>query len=476
MNFIIFLGIVLIGFYYEWAIGLLNWVPAKSHFNQASNSILMLLLFEVNNLHLFTYVQSEFLILVLLITITLLYSQLNNLVYRVISLAGLSLLVVGTWAYFTDIIFLYIVYILAFVGAVVMLFLSVILMLPASITLTANNTSNLNNCMYLFLITELAYTKFPAEISIFVIFSLLFIIVWIFSTLCDFSIEEIVSIDYYTKLIIPLLYAFQKLTSRKALTYIIAQVKEGFKEIKKFFGIDVPSDTFGWFTKYSDGRIIAPRFVPVGMFMHDFLFFIYQNIESKLYGPISRDMYKNTPPVWGNLFKVLEYGFTPSRHISQIAWPIPDIRRRYIPTRLAYSIHNVFPFVLNLTFIKYIYGSSIIHVLINRTIFLINLIYFIITHVCYNIYVYILNLPSIIETLLQVCLVISIFLFANPFLYESSSLIFSGEITQFNAGVSEGLSAIKHILYEENILYLVISVIGLLIALIGSAIFTRPSK
>jgi sensor histidine kinase regulating citrate/malate metabolism len=40
----------------------------------------------------------------------------------------------------------------------------------------------------------------------------------------------------------------------------------------------------------------------------------------------------------------------------------------------------------------------------------------------------------------------------------------------------EGLSSIKHILYEENILYLLISVIGLLIALIGSAVFTRHSK
>jgi len=43
-------------------------------------------------------------------------------------------LVVGTWTYFTDFTFLYIVYILAFVGAVIMLFLSVILMLPSSIT------------------------------------------------------------------------------------------------------------------------------------------------------------------------------------------------------------------------------------------------------------------------------------------------------------------------------------------------------
>jgi NADH:ubiquinone oxidoreductase subunit 6 (subunit J) len=61
-------------------------------------------------------------------------NQLANLIYRVVNLAALSLIVVGTWACFTELTFLYIVYVLAFTGAVVMLFLSVVLMLPASVT------------------------------------------------------------------------------------------------------------------------------------------------------------------------------------------------------------------------------------------------------------------------------------------------------------------------------------------------------
>jgi len=33
VNFLVFMIILLIGFYYEWALGLLNWVP-KKHFKQ----------------------------------------------------------------------------------------------------------------------------------------------------------------------------------------------------------------------------------------------------------------------------------------------------------------------------------------------------------------------------------------------------------------------------------------------------------
>ena len=35
-NFVLFMVILLVGFYYEWAIGLLNWVPVKTF--RASNS------------------------------------------------------------------------------------------------------------------------------------------------------------------------------------------------------------------------------------------------------------------------------------------------------------------------------------------------------------------------------------------------------------------------------------------------------
>jgi NADH:ubiquinone oxidoreductase subunit 6 (subunit J) len=65
-------------------------------------------------------------------------NQLKNLVYRIFNLINLSLLIIGLWSYSTDFIFIYIVYILAFIGAVLMLFLSVVLMLPSSVISNTN--------------------------------------------------------------------------------------------------------------------------------------------------------------------------------------------------------------------------------------------------------------------------------------------------------------------------------------------------
>lgn len=355
-----------------------------------------------------------------------------------------------------------------------MLFLSVILMLPASITLTSNTNSY--NYIYILLITELTQNDQAWNVySVIIIYSLLFIVVWGFFSLCDFSINEVFNAPF-GKIPKVLLNVLRSLTSRTAIVYIFTQTKSGIRLVKEFFGIDVPSDTFGAFTKNPANLAALPRFTPVGMFMHDFLFFFYQNIESKLYGPISRNMYKNTLPVWGNLFKILEYGYAPARHISHINWPIPDIRRRYIPARLSYSIHYLFPYLLELPFIRYIFGNGIVQVAINRLIFIINLIYFLIINICYNIYKYLASISNITETVLQICLIVSIFLVANPLTYDSYQFLFINEIICAKVDSLEGLSSIKHILYEENILYLLISVIGLLIALIGSAVFTRHSK
>jgi len=102
--------------------------------NAATTKGIALFLITNDSAYLMLEVDYVFLMLSLFITLSLFLTQLTSLIYRVINLAIISLLVVGTWAYFTDITFLYIVYILAFVGAVIMLFLSVILMLPASVT------------------------------------------------------------------------------------------------------------------------------------------------------------------------------------------------------------------------------------------------------------------------------------------------------------------------------------------------------
>ena len=53
-------------------------------------------------------------------------------VHRVVSLLFLSIITVLFWISATHFLFVYIVYIMAFIGAVLMLFLSVVLMLPIS--------------------------------------------------------------------------------------------------------------------------------------------------------------------------------------------------------------------------------------------------------------------------------------------------------------------------------------------------------
>lgn len=74
----------------------------------------------------------EYLVLYGLIVLALQVNLLRNLVYRVMNLGILSIFAIALWAVLTGPNFVYIVYILAFVGAVIMLFLSVILMLPSS--------------------------------------------------------------------------------------------------------------------------------------------------------------------------------------------------------------------------------------------------------------------------------------------------------------------------------------------------------
>jgi NADH:ubiquinone oxidoreductase subunit 6 (subunit J) len=68
-----------------------------------------------------------------LVFIILALLAVRNSVYRLILLGAVSLVVVFSWAAFTEeFIYAYLAYIVAFTGAVLMLFLSVVLMLPIS--------------------------------------------------------------------------------------------------------------------------------------------------------------------------------------------------------------------------------------------------------------------------------------------------------------------------------------------------------
>jgi len=75
----------------------------------------------------------SFAILWVLTVISLSINFIKDLIYKVLNLGVLSILIAATWTSLSEMLFLYVAYVLAFVGAVVMLFLSVVLMLPRSV-------------------------------------------------------------------------------------------------------------------------------------------------------------------------------------------------------------------------------------------------------------------------------------------------------------------------------------------------------
>jgi len=77
------------------------------------------------------------------IVISLKWTTIKDSVLLVINLSFLSLLVIGLWIYATDMLFIFLVYVLAFVGAVIMLFISVILMLPSTSSVYSSSLNRL---------------------------------------------------------------------------------------------------------------------------------------------------------------------------------------------------------------------------------------------------------------------------------------------------------------------------------------------
>jgi len=355
----------------------------------------------------------------LLLTISLLLNQLSNLVYRVLNLVILSILTVATWAYFTDLTFLYIVYILAFTGAVVMLFLSVVLMLPTSVT-----TNLQPHNFYLIIITE-AYYK--ATISQF----------WDFITFCI-----ILLLIYSTTLLFKILFDINKQWPNLIRL-------QNFFRLNELFGLNAPTDIYGAFTKNSINIDNMPSLAWVGLYWQNCLYYVYFNIESQMYNGFSKHMYKFT---------------------------IPDIRKLYQPIELRWSLPQLLPYVISVVLLKYLHGNSLWIKRANRAIFIINFILHFIINIPFNLIMYFYTATMFDVMLLkQLCLVLCLIFIVIPAPFTNFNLI--GEIIQSPIYESvDSLLAIKEILYEHNTLYLIISVIGLLIALIGSAVFTRGNK
>jgi len=469
LSFLVFLGVVLVGFYYEWAIGLLNWVPSK-----ANNVELHFPNTLIENLPLslvLLYIDPIFLILWALILSSLLCNFLKNLIYRVINLAFLSILVVSMWAYFTDFTFIYIVYILAFVGAVIMLFLSVILMLPSSVITDPQKQMNFNSAGLLIVVIELNNNN--QQTSLVAIFMVLLLINLVLLTGTPRAYRDIQL--FFDAMKVEFGPIFSKLYAISSWGMFVNVVSELWGKLLQLFGFNTDPSIFMAYFRNPLNYASFPTLATPGLLWQNFLYYVYINIEVPLYGGFSKEMYKYTSPVWNKTFMVFEYGYASAKYIND-RFPIPELRKPYSPLPLKFSLFQFLPFTLDLSFFKYLPGNNVVTRYINRSIFAINFVWFfsimLIYNICLRFYIWGVVNFEIISQLLSAGFIITAAIPING----PSSAAFDWKSSLLSYSETDGLLAIKIILYEANFMYLFLSVIGLLIALIGSAIFTRHIK
>jgi NADH-quinone oxidoreductase subunit A len=448
VNLIIFMFIILIGFYYEWCIGLLNWVPEKMTFNKSNNyfNFFSNNSFFFVNLELINYIDIAFLILLLLILFSLFFNQLSNLIYRVINLAFLSILIIAMWSFFTDIIFIYIVYILAFVGAVVMFFLSVILMLPSSVTFT-NSLKNYN----IIILSIVLKFENVNNFSITILDILYFIILYLFFKF----IIDVIKEDYFY------IINFFKNNSIKEISF--KKAMHICKEVLLNFGIGAGIADLRDLTATKSRIRYLPKRLRAIMHIHNILYFIYLNIELKINGKNMN--YKNIFNIFREKYPILSHSI-----LVRYVVPLP-----YIPNLFQYSWLNKINLYYNIRQKnRYLFSKNMwLNKFINYIILTLSICEFIIINIFLQIYYYLKT--NFIILIKNLSIIISIIFLIIPYFIRSNIKINDYFIHE-NLENLNSLLAIKHILYEENNLFLLLSIIGLLIALIGSAVFTRINK
>ena len=113
-----------------------------SNITRLTDSFVQSLFYKFWAMPIFMYVSSVYIFCLVVICLCMYFNRRDNLIYKVLNLAVLSVFVVALWSYLTDVTFIYVVYILTFVSAVVMLFLSVVLMLPTSAVAVPKRAAN----------------------------------------------------------------------------------------------------------------------------------------------------------------------------------------------------------------------------------------------------------------------------------------------------------------------------------------------
>lgn len=170
-----------------------------------------------------------------------------------------------------------------------------------------------------------------------------------------------------------------------------------------------------------------------------------------------------------------ECGSRPARSLGFYAFPIQDILKPYKPIQFRWSLFQILPLTSTVRLIKYIAGSGVVATIINRLIFFINVVYFFFTTVLLNIITACVDSIEQFVYLQQSALFISIVLMAAP-ISTATTMLTTGYLCQATPVLVDSLAAIKNVLYEDGASLLLVSVIGLLVALVGSAVLTRSSQ
>jgi len=458
-NLLIFLAVILVGFYYEWALGLLNWVPKKVQRPERTLNSSPLLALVAPSLAF--HIDSVFLSFWALIVGCLIMNYASNLIYKVINLAALSLFIAGMWSYFSDLTFLYIVYILAFIGAVVMLFLSIVLMLPASTTARASvQNSALPISAIIVEVVESSWGNRSVLdlLAAGVFITVFFLALGLLRFLCG-AFGDI--FDFVSS-------RPQPERSLSALSKLACSWISGI--------IWAPSSVLLAYTKNPVNMSELPLQGMLALHWHDLLYFLYLNIETHLYSGKNARMYLHTSPVWGRVFMIFEYPVAPARTPRRVNDLLPDVKSAYTPFQPVFSLFRLLPYKVCVPFIPYLKSNRLVSLWSNRALFLLNTLWFLLVTASLNIGIYVKDAHVSTGFVKQAIMLASIFAVAVPCYPMKANLLAVTSLSDSScANPQENLAAIKHILYEENMLLLLLPAVGLLVALIGSAVFTRAS-
>lgn len=331
LTFIFLMIIIIIGFYFEWSIGLLNWIPKRLEFDKK--------IYLMPQSLIFIEIDILFITIWLLIVISLIFNSIRIDIYRVLNLIFLSIVVVLMWLYKTDFIFIYVSFILAFIGAVLMLFLSVVIMLPSNIRIMNIKKQTIATNLFGMIITNYQITNYIYYLII------LIIIIYSIYLMPRISINKL---WYKVNLIWNYIYVISEII----MDWIKLLLKKPENETWYHF--------LGFARDINDLQFLIRKNIYLGnirkneyfaMYIYDIMHYINENIISKLYLERNSKIHinKNVAVVWDSFFDkvelpIREWTFdkedymNPARNIGRIF-----TSKLFIPYKFRYSLWNIMP-------------------------------------------------------------------------------------------------------------------------------------